>query len=99
MKLPEAENPIWVVSNYDPDTWTIEMYKVVPKHTVTKLQISLEADSDDSTTAHISYEMTAIGAAGDRFIEEFTEAWYEEFMVEWEKAMNHYLKTGKRITR
>lgn len=30
-------------------------------------------------------------------MEEFTEEWYEGFMVEWEKAMNHYLGTGNKI--
>jgi hypothetical protein len=27
-------------------------------------------------------------------MEEFTENWYKNFMIEWERAMNHYLKTG-----
>ena len=30
-------------------------------------------------------------------MEEFTEEWYEGFMVEWENAVNHYLDTGTKI--
>lgn len=93
----EPRNAIWVVTKYDPDNLALEMYKVAPEHTISKLEISLVGDSDNSTTAHISYEITAIGAAGDMFIKEFTEEWYEDFMVEWEKAMNHYLDTGNKI--
>ena len=93
----EHENPIWIITKYDPGIWTVEMYKVVPRHTISKLEISLVESSSTSTTAHISYEITSIGKEGDKFMEEFTEKWYEAFMVEWEKAMNHYLDTGKKI--
>ncbi len=60
------------------------MYKVAPKHTISKLEILLELESGDRTKAHISYELTAIGSAGDELIEEITEDWHEGFMVEWE---------------
>lgn len=93
----EPENTIWIVTTHDPDRWTVEMYKVAPQHTISKLEISLVGDSGNATTAHVSYEITAIGAEGAKFMEEFTEEWYEGFMVEWEKAMNHYLGTGNKI--
>lgn len=93
----EPQNSIWIVSKHDPANWALEMYKVAPEHTISKLEISLVGESGNSTTAHISYEITSIGAAGDAFMEEFTEDWYKTFMVDWEKAMNHYLSTGKMI--
>jgi hypothetical protein len=93
----EPSNSIWVVTKHDPDNWAVEMYKVAPGHTVSKLEIALEAKGESSTAAHISYEITAIGAPGDEFMKEFTEKWYEAFMIDWEKAMNHYLDTGSII--
>lgn len=93
----EPENSIWVVTKYDPGNWALEMYKVAPEHTISKLEISLTGDSGGSTIARISYEITAIGAAGEEFLEEFTEDWYEGFMGEWEEQMNHYLDTGDKI--
>ena len=53
--------------------------------------------SHNFTNANISYERTSIGSAGDAFMEEFAEEWYEGFMLEWERQMNHYLKTGRKI--
>lgn len=88
---------IWVVTKHDPDRYRLEMYKVSPDHSVTKLEIALSGEHDGTTSAHIAYEVTAIGAAGEKFVEEFTGEWYEGFMQSWEKAMNHYLKTGNRI--
>ena len=93
----EPENAIWIVSKYDPGNWALEMYKVAPQHTISKLEITLAGQPDNRTTAHITYEITAIGAAGDKSMEEFTEDWYKGFMMEWETAMNHYLNTGEMI--
>ncbi|MEN8251471.1 MAG: hypothetical protein ABFS32_21280 [Bacteroidota bacterium] len=93
----EVENAIWIVSNHDLKNWIVEMYKVVPHHSISKLVISLSGEHNNRTAAHISYEITAIGMAGNEFLEEFTKDWYEKFMSDWENAMNHYLDTGKMI--
>jgi len=93
----EPQNSIWLVSKYEPENWFLQMYKVAPEYTISKLEIALVSASGNATTAHISYEITSIGAAGDKFIEEFTEDWYRDFMMDWEKAMNHYLNTGEMI--
>jgi hypothetical protein len=88
---------IWVVTGHDPVAWRVEMYKVSPDHTVTKVNIALSAVPDGTTGATIAYEVTAIGPAGEKFVEAFTQEWYEDFMLSWQKAMNHYLKTGRKI--
>lgn len=94
----EKESSIWIVSKYDQVNYGLEMYKVTPQHTVGKLEISLEPTSENLTIAHISYEFTALDKSGADFLIEFTEEWYVEFMQGWEKAMNHYIATGKKIT-
>ena len=97
-ELPsERQKAIWIVRKYYPDNWVLEMYKMTPEHTVSKLEISLTGSAENSTAAHISYEITAIGTSGDKFVEEFTSEWYEGFMMEWEKQMNHYLDTGNKV--
>ena len=93
----EPHNSIWIVSKYDPANWVLEMYKVAPEHTISKLKISLASESGITTTAQVTYEITALGAAGDKFMEEFTEDWYKGFMIGWEQAMNYYLSTGELI--
>lgn len=93
----EPENAIWIVTKHDPDNLSLEMYKVAPRHTVSKLEITLAASSGISTTANVSYELTAIGENGEQFMDEFTEKWYENFMQEWETQLNHYLGTGNKI--
>lgn len=93
----KPHDAIWLVSRHDPVAWRLEMYKVAPGHSVTRLEVALAGEHDGTTSATIAYEVTAIGPPGERFVEEFTEEWYEDFMLSWEKALNHYLKTGRKI--
>ena len=93
----EPESSIWIVTKHDLENLCLEMYKVTPGHTVSKLEISLAGNSSNGTAATVSYELTAIGTSGEEFLEEFTEEWYEHFMLEWETQLNHYLETGHKI--
>lgn len=69
----ESKSWIWIVSKYNNGNWNIEMYEVAPEYTISELEISLARESDNLTRADISNEITAIGMAGDGFMEEFTE--------------------------
>lgn len=68
----ESQNSIWIVTKHDPITFQLEMYKVTPEHTISKLEISLSGEGNNATKAKISYEITAIGSVGEQFLMEFT---------------------------
>ena len=89
---------IWVITHYDPEGFRLEMIKVVPNHTVSKLEIALTPDGTDGTTAEVAYAYTSLGPEGDAFLDELTEEWYQGFMEEWENALNHYLSTREKIS-
>lgn len=89
---------VWIVTRHDPAAFALDMYKVTPGHTVAKLQIRLSRAAGNTTRADISYEYTALAQAGEMFLEQFTSDWYENFMKEWEDALNYYLTTGSRIS-
>jgi hypothetical protein len=93
----KPQDAIWVVTTHDPVAWRLEMYKIAPEHSLTRLEIGLSGEQDGTTSATVAYEVTVLGAAGEKFVEEFTEEWYEDFMLSWEKALNHYLQTGRKI--
>ena len=93
----EPQDAIWIITHHDAEEFTLEMYKVTPGHTVGKIEIALSSDGDHGTKAKVSYEYTSLSAEGDLFIEAFTPAYYNQFMEEWERALNHYLKTGEKI--
>jgi hypothetical protein len=85
----------WVITEHHPESRLVEMIKVIPGHSVMKLEAALEGDGKGGTRATISYGFTAIGPAGEKFVEGCDEEWYRKFMLDWEAAMNHYLATGR----
>ncbi len=88
----------WFVTRYDLAAGRVEMVKHTPAVTFVKLNISLETATGTTTRATIRYSLTALSSVGDRALEAFTEESYATMMQAWEKAMNHYLKTGELLT-
>jgi hypothetical protein len=89
---------IWVVSRHDPEAFEVEMIKVIPGHTVSKLQISLEEKAGNGTKVNISYAYTALGSEGSDFVDACDTDWYGKLLAHWKAAMNHYLATGNIIS-
>lgn len=93
----ELHEAVWVITHYDPKAFEVVMYKITPGHTVGKLEIALADNGAGGTTAEVSYEYTALTPAGETFLQQFTAERYAGFMKDWEKEMNHYLKTGSKL--
>ena len=90
---PDKPNKaIWYVTRHEPENWFVEMLKVVPGVTACRLEIQLTPNGDECF-ADVTYSHTSIGAAGDEFVAAFTADFYQKFMQDWEKALNHFLKT------
>ena len=87
----------WMVTEYDPASFRIAFAWVNPGTVATQIKIQLEPNSKGGTTAHISYLYTGLSPQGNREVERYDEGWFRDKMQSWEAAINHYLRTGKRI--
>lgn len=97
---PEEENgrqAIWINSQHDSRALALELWKVVPDHTVCHFDIRLAAKPGVGTAASIDYTCTSLGLSGDTFLESFTTEWYVTFMQHWEQALNYYLENGSMM--
>jgi hypothetical protein len=94
----EPNDSIWVVTQWNPDSFFVEFIKVTPEFTVGKINIQLRPGGNEQTRADITYCFTALSAKGSEFVNQFTESYYEAFMKEWESEMNHFLQTGQKKT-
>jgi hypothetical protein len=95
-----AEEPgkaVWYVTRHEPARWLVEMLKIVPEVTACRLEIRLSEDGD-GCFADVTYSHTSMGVGGDEFVASFTADYYQGFMQTWEKELNHFLKTGSRLT-
>ena len=63
------------------------------------LKISVISRDSISSFVDILYTYTAVSAAGNNFIDSFTEEIFLEAVTFWEKSMNYFLETGERLKK
>ena len=90
----------WVIHAHDPGTREVRFVMVTPDSRVGRLDVVCSAIEGEPDRCHASftYEMTPIAAHGDRFLDEvFTANNFEAMMQGEERALNHYLATGRML--
>lgn len=88
---------VWVVTHYDPASFTIAYAWVEPGMIATQLWISLAPAPDGKTGLHIRYFYTGLSPAGNSVLDRYTSEWYRNKMQSWEKAINYFLCNGSLI--
>lgn len=91
---PTAE-AIWTVLSQDVTAGTVEMLKVTPDFLVVRLSIALRPGPDGGSRADVTYQYTALSPAGEAYVATLTAEAYAEFMREWERALNAYLRAHR----
>jgi hypothetical protein len=84
----------WVITGFDEVKHSIAYTSVTPKLKVNHIVIKCESDRSGHTKAHVSYTITALSEKGNQLIESFSKEHYREWIMNWEKAINHYLLHG-----
>ncbi|MDH3884065.1 MAG: hypothetical protein OET63_07625, partial [Desulfobacterales bacterium] len=74
-----------------------EFARMTPGSRVAHVSVRIEEDGKHTSRVHITYAITALTEAGNKFIENFTEENFVKDMKFWEATMNHYLETGKAL--
>lgn len=92
-----APETVWMVTHYNPAASTIAYAWVQPGMIATQLRISLSPAPGGKTSAHIHFLYTGLSPAGNVALERYSPEWFRSNMQNWEKALNHYLRTGKLI--
>jgi hypothetical protein len=88
---------VWMVTHYDPVAFKIAFAWLQPAMIATQLRISLAPAPGEKTRARIHYFYTGLSPEGNAIIDRFTPEWFGSKMQGWEKAINHYLRTGSMI--
>lgn len=94
----EETDVLWIVTDYNIKSGHAEMFYHLPGVLVTKLEIQIKTITKCKTKAVLTYSKTSLSEAGDRILGEFTKEMFDIMMTSWEMAMNHYLKTGTKLT-
>ncbi len=85
-----ATQAIWIVKNYDPDACRVSFYKIEPEIKVGIITVTCDALDRLKTRVEVTYTYRGLSDSGNRFIEGFTKAVYEEFIDEWKTLLEAY---------
>lgn len=96
---PGEEDTVWIVTRHDRADRCVEFARFTPHSRACLLKIAVLALGDDRSQVDISYNYTSTGPAGSRFIESWSEREFLDAVIFWETSMNHFLKTGERLSR
>ncbi len=93
------KDTIWMITRRDVQNREIELVRTTPESRIARLSIAVKEEAANRSTVKITYVITALCEAGNKFLEAFTRENFEVGMKFWEQSMNYYLETGKKLKR
>ncbi|MDH3378236.1 MAG: hypothetical protein OEQ39_14950 [Gammaproteobacteria bacterium] len=81
---------IWIVKKYCPETYEVQLYRVEAEEKVGLVAIKCHPLGRNSTKVRVAYTYIGLSERGRRFIENFTEEAYQEFIEEWRTLLIEY---------
>ena len=91
------KDTIWLITKRDDAACETVFARITPDSRVAEVTVRAEDGGRQTSRVRITYTITALNEAGNRFIENFTEENFVKDMKFWEATMNHYLETGKAL--
>jgi hypothetical protein len=88
----------WIITEYDPSAFRIAFVWINPGRIITEIRIHLMPAEEATSRTHIRYCYTGLSADGNRELAAYDQKWFEAKMQNWEATINHYLRTGKRMS-
>lgn len=94
----QTEPTIWVITRRDPVHLETEFVAFVPGQQVFRLSVQIKPLGTDQSNVLITYVRTGVSEAGNAAIARAQRLDADRAMIElWERAMNHYLATGRLL--
>jgi hypothetical protein len=88
---------VWVLENFDVARLRVAYVHVSPRLLVVEIVVALAPLSESKTRAEVRYTFTALSEEGNARVAQMTEAYFAEFMRDWERELNHFLQTGRKL--
>lgn len=94
----DGEDTVWTITEYDPENRYISFVRYTPGHTAVTIKINVESMDMHRSRSHISYQFTILDQEKESRLYTEINSRFEIQMEWWEKAINHYLSTGRMLT-
>jgi hypothetical protein len=88
---------VWVLETFDAAHLRVAYVHVSPGSLVVEIVVALAVLPESRTRAEVRYTFTALSARGNARIAQMTETHFADFMRDWERELNHFLQTGRKL--
>ena len=93
------EDTVWILTKHDLKAHEVDFARVTPNSRTCILNIAVKAKDANSSYVDITYTYTGISDHGNAFIDNYTEEMFLGMATFWEKSMNYFLETGKKLRK
>ena len=93
------KDTIWMITRRDVLNREIDFVRATPESRIARLTIAVHEKATNVSKVMKTYVITALCEEGNKFLEAFSQENFEAAMKFWEKSMNYYLETGKKLKR
>jgi hypothetical protein len=97
IRSPSGSEAVWVLEAFDSLQGRVAYLHVTPGALVVELSLQLAPLPEGRTRADIRYTYTALSEVGNARIAHMSEAEFGVFMRDWERELNHFLATGRKL--
>jgi hypothetical protein len=95
--FPDEAFYTWAITHYSTVDWKIE-YTVYAVDRIWFITVVCEPMSSE-TRAYVTYAYTGFTPEAQHKNQESLKRMFADDLRDWEEAINHYLKTGKKLTQ
>jgi hypothetical protein len=95
-RSPDGEETLWVLESFDVPGLRVAYVHLSPGWLVVEIAVTLSPHGDSRTRAEVRYTFTALSEKGNARLAQ-REAHFADFMRDWERELNHFLRTGQKL--
>ena len=92
------DETIWIVANYEPENGRVSFIQFPPNKNITEISIKVVQVGHDKSQSEIEYSFTPLTTNEHERLSISLDAEFKKRMESWEKALNHFLRTGEMLT-
>jgi hypothetical protein len=82
---------IWVLTGHDTQNGLVSYLVVLPGYLVTEIEIHVQKQDENKSSAEVTYRRTALSAEGNHMVTAFSEN-ADGHAAHWERAINEALR-------
>ncbi|MBI2566897.1 MAG: SRPBCC family protein [Candidatus Schekmanbacteria bacterium] len=91
----DHEHTIWALVELNPEHHRVRYVRVTPGSRFGFVEVACMEESADRTLVTVTYEITALTAAGNDYVASFGESEYREMILSWQQDIEAFLASSR----